>query len=408
MLKGIFSFFPLLLSASPCYCTGNGFDDAVSKGFISLGPSDSSVDINQPVIVKEDEDAYYTKFFKNSYGYVYDNADEEKDGMSIKLQEIVDGKKRFVLPFKVKDNIVGYEMMPNSDDTWVLQCKKSKVGGWGFCMSISFKPEIAGHVYSRSSTSTVLSYIDPEYPSKLLPDKICKHGLSTKEPYNLKFRTPYYSSLVIQETEYSGACSGTSKTALAIRVTVKDLIKLEELKAEPYYDLKNSPDQVAHPHNFYGTPDTLAKIKQIAWEFYKQFNKKIKINDIGLVWGGRYDTSKEYYCNVDGRGHRFHRYGRQIDVNSLQMDEQQRECFKEIACRYNVQPYLEGKKTGSLLGLDFSNSPEEELDRADGIEHFHLNFALPTDMVVNPKDDPTIVCPQILRKESSCPKDIGE
>jgi len=181
---------------------------------------------------------------------------------------------------------------------------------------------------------------------------------------------------------------------------------LAELVEEPYFNLKESPDQQSHPGNFYATPDTNSKMKQIAWEYYQQYNEKLTINDMGLIWGGRYYTFYPYNCWTDGQYHKFHRYGRQVDVRSSSVNTQQkRDCLKELACRYQVDPILEGKAPGSLLGRDVSMLSESELDVLDRDEHYHFNFTRPTDPSVYPADDQRKECSSYLPPEVSvCPK----
>jgi len=85
--------------------------------------------------------------------------------------------------------------------------------------------------------------------------------------------------------------------------------------------------------------------------------------------------------------------------------QQKRNCLKELACVYQVDPILEGKAPGSLLGRDVSMLSESELDALDRDEHYHFNFARPTDPPVSPKDHDGRECSSYLPPEVSvCPK----
>jgi hypothetical protein len=321
--------------------------------------------------------------------------------------EITEDGEKIVEPIAVEDGKSSYEFMPNSVNAWKFTCgdQNSAPGTWSMCWSFQFQPAMAGHNHTPTGT---LAYINPSSPPQLLPTAICKSDIPVNTPYSINFRTPYYSSLVTEKTEFYGACSSVMNDDVSIRVTTKNLIQLAELTAEPYFEFKVSEDQKAHPGNHFATPDTNSKMKQIAWEYYQQFNEKLTINDMGLVWGGRYNTFSPYNCWVDGAEHVYHRYGRQVDIRSIDMPTEERNCLIEIACKYQVQPILEGKYPGSLLGHDYSSASSKELDALDRIEHYHFNFVRPTDMVVDPKDDSRITCPApVIAEKSACPKQLG-
>lgn len=319
--------------------------------------------------------------------------------------EITEAGEKIVEPFAVTNGKGSYEFMPNSVNSWEFKCgnQNSPPGKWSVCWSYSYRPALAEHNHTPTGT---LAYINPQ-TGKPLPTQICKSDIPVNTPYTINFKAPVYSSFVVEKSEFYGACSGVINDDVSLRVTVKNLIQLAELSAEPYYDFKESEDQQAHPGNFYATPDTNAKMKKIAWEYNQQFNENLMINDIGLIWGGRYQTISPYNCWTDGQYHLFHRYGRQVDIRSLGMAAEKRQCLEEIACKYQVKPILEGKYPGSLLGQDYSGYSSSELDALDRVEHYHFNFARPTDMVVNPKDDARGTCPDPVVTASVCPKKLG-
>ena len=319
--------------------------------------------------------------------------------------EITEAGEKTVAPIAVVNGKGSYEFMPNSVKYWKFTCgdQNSAPGKWSMCWSFQFQPAMAGHNHTPTTT---LAYINPANPPQLLPTKICASDIPVNTPNIINFRTPFYSTLVLEKAEFFGACNGVINDDISIRVTTKNLIQLAELAVEPYFEFKVSDDQKAHPGNHFATPDTNTKIKQVAWEYYQQFNEKLTINDMGLVWGGRYNTFSPYNCWVDGSEHVYHRYGRQVDIRSADMSAEKRNCLNEIACKYQVQPILEGKYPGSLLGHDYSKASSLELDALDRIEHYHFNFTRATDMVVDPKDDSRITCPTIAEK-SVCPKQLG-
>lgn len=321
--------------------------------------------------------------------------------------EITEAGEKIVEPIVGTNGKGSYEFMPNSVNSWKFTCgnQNSAPGKWSMCWSVQFQPAMAGHNHNPTGT---LAYINPANPPQLLPTKICKSDIPVNTPNVINFRTPYYSSLIIEKTEFFGACTTPINDDVSIRVTAKNLIQLAELAEEPYFAFKVSEDQNAHPGNHFATPDTNSKMKQIAWEYYQQFNEKLTINDMGLVWGGRYNTFSPYNCWGNGAEHVYHRYGRQVDIRAVDMSATKRNCLNEIACKYQVQPILEGKYPGSLLGHDYSNASLRELDALDRIEHYHFNFTRATDMVVDPKDDSRITCPDpAMLEKSACPKQLG-
>lgn len=327
---------------------------------------------------------------------------EEADGISsIQLFEIKDGKKELVQPMEISDGKASFEYMPNDYRVWKLSCTGQTTGSWGVCWSTDFRPSAGGH---NHSPTTPLSYINP-VNGQLLPREICKDS-TVNTPIEFNYRAPVYSTLVFSNFKFYGKCQQPLTAESYVRVTAQNLIQLAELIKEPYFNFKESPDQQFHPGNFYATPDTNSKMKQIAWQYYQQFNERLTINDMGLIWGGRYHTFSPYNCWTHGSYHEFHRYGRQVDVRSSTVDTlQKRNCLKELACRYQVDPILEGKAPGSLLGRDVSMLSESELDALDRTEHYHFNFARPTDPPVYPKDHARRECSSYLPPEVSvCPK----
>lgn len=210
---------------------------------------------------------------------------------------------------------------------------------------------------------------------------------------------------------FSGGCVATHTKEARVTVTTGNKITLEELPEDSTFDFKVSPDQKAHPGNHYATPDTNSKMNDIAAEYYRQYNEKLVVNDMGLVWGGRYrtnaDINGEYNYWVNGTDHVHHRYGRQIDIRSWNIAQKKRACFKEIACKYGAQPILEGKAVGTLGDRDYSGLSVEEMEALDKTEHYHLNFRQIPDPTVNPPDDKRTVCNE-PQDDSVCPKPFDQ
>lgn len=295
------------------------------------------------------------------------------------------------------------EFSPNSLFYYEFSCTGQNPNPWNLCLHYQFNPAIAGHDHQPSSP---LLFTGPD--GSLLPSPICKSNIAVNTPFRIDIKAPVFSARVNDSAQFSGACQGTLSDVLDIKVTANGVIQLQELAAEPYFKFK--PADGNHAANRFGTPDTNAKLKQIAFEYYDMYRSTaagmLTVNDIGLVWGGRYNTNAPYNCWADGREHVHHRYGRQVDVRSLNIPKANRKCFEEIACKYLVEPILEGTAPGSLPDIDISKLDPSDWDALDAVEHYHLNFARPTDIPVNPKDDARTNCPGIPPAFSACPKSI--
>lgn len=335
--------------------------------------------------------------------------DKEQGNIATKkLFEIKeDGKEEFVQPILTEEGKEVFEFMPNAYRYWEFNCTGQNPNPWGVCWSYTFHPAVAGHNHTSADPHSY-SYLD-QSTGNPLPTETCKSGIPGNTPYRVYFKAPVFSTLVFDQGDFFGSCSGTLTAESHVTVTAQNLIQLTELTEEPYFLFK--PTSQYHPSNRFGTPDTNAKTKKIAWEYYQQFNQKLTVNDMGLAWGGRYhsppiEENEIPNCWTHGLYHEFHRYGRQTDVRSSNVDTQQkRNCLQELACIYQVDPILHGKAPGSLLGRDVSMLSELELNALDRVEHYHFNFARPTDPPVSPKDHDGRVCSSYLPPEVSvCPK----
>jgi len=295
------------------------------------------------------------------------------------------------------------EFSPNSLFYYEFNCTGQNPNPWNVCEYYQFNPDVAGH--NHQPTSPLLFTGQDGSP---LPSPICGSNIAVNTPFRIYIKAPIFSARVNESSQFSGACQGTISDVTDIKVTANGVIQLQELSAEPYFRFKQADGN--HPANRFGTPDTNAKLKQIAFEYYDMYHPTpsgmLTVNDMGLIWGGRYNTNAPYNCWADGGEHVRHRYGRQVDVRSFNIPEGNRKCFEEIACKYLVAPILEGSAPGSLSNIDISKLKPSELDALDKVEHYHLNFARPTDPPVDPADDARSNCPGTPPAFTSCPKPL--
>lgn len=294
------------------------------------------------------------------------------------------------------------EFQPNINYYYEHTCSGGQAQlPWGVCLYYEFLPEVAGHAHKPPESLTLAGQ-----DGKVIPNPYCVKNLKPKVPHRINVRAPVFATRISVKATFSGGCKGTVVGETDVKVTANDVIQLAELLPEPYFDIKQSDG--GHPVNRYATPDTIAKLKQISWEFYEQFHlsdkQKFTVTDMGLAWGGRFRWDSPWNCWEDGASHQFHRYGRQVDVRSSNMTTpEMRACFEAIACKYQVEPILERTSGSSPSVRDFSKLSAAGIDALDRVEHYHLNFTRPTDPPVNPADDSRTRCAGSPPPESVCP-----
>lgn len=113
-----------------------------------------------------------------------------------------------------------------------------------------------------------------------------------------------------------------------------------------------------HPQNHFGTASAIAVLQTILREFRQQTGVVATVNDISLVWGGKFDFYKpnsQYGCWWDPHDqcpHGEHRQGRNADIPFTGLGAQQAK-FYDIAMQYG------GASGGPILN--------------EG-NHYHLRF----------------------------------
>jgi hypothetical protein len=82
----------------------------------------------------------------------------------------------------------------------------------------------------------------------------------------------------------------------------------------------------SHPDNHYGLARLNSAIRKLAKAFFKQFSKKIFVNDMSLVNGGLFDINADW-----AKPHKTHRDGRRVDINSTSMTTAEKSFFRTAA-----------------------------------------------------------------------------
>lgn len=103
-----------------------------------------------------------------------------------------------------------------------------------------------------------------------------------------------------------------------ILVGIEGLQELEDPSANDHY-VKNRNGEADHPEAFYGTPDTISTLKEIADKYYALTENEngpetpgriLSVNDMSLPRGGLFDIEADWV-----KPHKTHRRGTDVDIN---------------------------------------------------------------------------------------------
>ena len=220
----------------------------------------------------------------------------------------------------------------------------------------------------------------------------CAYNRPVNTTVTWYIKTPEFATRSEEKIEYFGACSGAHYDIVDIKIDGLELLKPASEDGlhggATYYVLVGTT--TPHPINHFGKLSTITMLKQIAWNYYIEFStyprfSKLAINDMSLRWGGLFDV----YANWQPDHHE-HRYGRQVDVRRINwspsgqmiyMPKEQEKKLIEIACKFNVQVWQEGKDgklTDPLVTKEWGDKSTAP--------HFHLRFPIVNDETENPPD----------------------
>jgi hypothetical protein len=108
---------------------------------------------------------------------------------------------------------------------------------------------------------------------------------------------------------------------LPVVVYINDEIGQSLVEMAPLSDYSLIGATPPHPVNHFGTATTVALTQTIMSEFRQQTGKVAGVNDMSLVWGGKFDfyrPNSQYGCWSDASScpHAEHRKGRNVDVDT--------------------------------------------------------------------------------------------
>jgi hypothetical protein len=133
---------------------------------------------------------------------------------------------------------------------------------------------------------------------------------------------------------YAHTSSGTVMDVLYCYVMVHD----PYLQVLPnYYVYQKVGVQPEHTEPFNGTFNTVYRIQQICEQFYEDSGLVAGVNDMSLLWGGRFDLGPGYGGQWWGPPHNEHMWGLNVDFPYQYLGSTtQRARFREIAEQYRA------------------------------------------------------------------------
>jgi len=319
-----------------------------------------------------------------------------------KIFKITESGEKIEIPVMEDGDGKGYlKVKPNEVIEHKVWCP-SQSGVWGVCYGYKFNPKFAGH----NHVSNIPPYT---WNGQAIPSYRCYDDIPVATAITFRFKAPEFSTRADHTAEASGACQGSVFNIVDIKID-----GLEPLPPAwsdglhggvTYYTLIGTTTH--HPINHFGKPQTIDLIKEIAWQYHKEFPgaEVLNINDISLKWGGLFDVRMDS-SNIHVpwvTPHDFHRYGRQADLRLWSIPTSNQARLKKISCDLGVEVELHKNNTkldpieaAIWENTDFNAPPwksltAEELDAR--IPHYHLVFPKYDSDVDNPVDQAPGSCP---------------
>jgi|GEM_PF-1169220 len=312
------------------------------------------------------------------------------------------GQEIEVLPGEFFGGKGYYKFKPNEEFFSETTCSYPYAGYWDICEYYKFNPGYGGHNHNGS----VPPYTWNNQP---VPNPKCRYNVPVNQPVRTYFKTPEFATRDDHKRQAWGTCTGAIYDIVDIKIDGLTLLPpawADSLHGGvTYYNLINNPPYSAyHPIYHFGKSQTIALLKQIAWQYHGEFPRSevLNINDMSLKWGGLFDIDANWQSGPNG--HNRHRYGRQADVRLWSIPVGNRKRFEEISCNLGVRAETHGKNCELLSALeqdvwrntDFKLAPWSELssDELDAkTPHYHLVFPKFDTEVDDPPDQLPQNCP---------------
>lgn len=125
-----------------------------------------------------------------------------------------------------------------------------------------------------------------------------------------------------------------------INVGIEGLLRFED-SGEHHVVVRGGTD--THLEGAYGKPDTVKKLKEIAYEYFDITDRKLSINDISLPKGGLFD-----YKNNWAAPHQTHRTGTDVDINRTDGGNVYTNCWADRELKRAVEKIADKKSRPRL------------------------------------------------------------
>ena len=102
-------------------------------------------------------------------------------------------------------------------------------------------------------------------------------------------------------------------------------------------NLRLKPPTEVHPSPYWVDPSMNPRLTTLADRYFAERGKFLTVTDASLVWGGRFDLNCDWK-----RPHAEHQNGRQVDMRSRDMTEDDIAVFRRICREVGLTPVLEG------------------------------------------------------------------
>lgn len=148
-------------------------------------------------------------------------------------------------------------------------------------------------------------------------------------------RYPQNIPCVFMASEVSGSINVTASINTAERQEVRHMVvvRLHNLVALlPSRGIVLTGATDTHPYNFFGTIGLVDKITRLGEAYWQEYRKPIYVNDMSLEWGGLFDHRANW-----SPPHSTHRDGRNADINSRSMNEEQKAFFRQKSAELGLR-----------------------------------------------------------------------
>ncbi|MDA8242965.1 MAG: hypothetical protein M0025_02465 [Elusimicrobia bacterium] len=288
--------------------------------------------------------------------------DRDAQKVSLKASMLTgDGELVEVHPVAVwqdKDggSVQHYEFSPGTIVRWEITCGPYNLGKWFFKETYNQgQDEHTGHFYHPNPAPSLMMTgfsTSPSQPTGAIYSPVdspfVTPTFSSPDPVYFWIKLPMYATRITEWDEAFGACSNSLESLIDVKVP-----NLVKMATGTSYILYNSVLAAQyHPESHWGQKSFIDELTTIANDYHAAFPKAkpIRINDISLPWGGRFDLKLGWGVDSHGQqsqeSHTGHRLGVEGDISKISVPKANREKLLEIICKTTNFVYSEGDAPG--------------------------------------------------------------